>query len=90
MRQAHKEQLELANEINEAKTKITVGAEYRHHKSKDKIYKVIGLGFLEANDQLCVIYQAQYGENLTFIRPLTVWLENVEWDGEIVPRFSKI
>lgn len=90
MGRTHKEQLELRKEIEEAKTKITVGAQYHHHKSKDKVYKVIGLGFLEANDELCVIYQAQYGERLTFLRPLTVWLEEIEWEDKIVPRFTKI
>lgn len=90
MGRTQKEQLELAKEIEEAKTKITVGHEYWHYKSKDKIYRVIGLGFLEANDELCVIYQAQYGEKLIFLRPLTIWLENVEWEGKIVPRFNMI
>lgn len=50
----------------------------------------MGLGFLEATDELCVIYQAQYGEKLTFLRPLTIWLEKVEWEGKTVPRFTKI
>ena len=90
MGRTHKEQLELAKEIEKAKSKIEVGAEYWHHKSMDKVYRVIGLGFLEANDELCVIYQAQYGERLTFLRPLKVWLENVEWEGKTVPRFNKI
>ena len=90
MGRTRKEQLDLAKEIKEAESKITVGAEYWHHKSRDKIYKVTGLGFLEANDELCVIYRAQYGERLTFLRPLTIWLENVEWEGKMVPRFNKI
>lgn len=90
MGRTHKEQLVLLKEIEEAKTKITVGDKYWHHKSREKIYKVIGLGFLEANDELCVIYQAQYGEKLTFLRPLSIWLENVEWEGRVVPRFNKI
>ena len=90
MGRTHKEQLVLADEIKAAQQKVDVGAEYWHHKSRDKVYKVIGLGFLEANDELCVIYQAQYGEKLTFLRPLSVWLEDVEWQGEIVPRFNRI
>jgi hypothetical protein len=84
------EQSALTKEIESAKELITVGAKYRRHKSSDKIYRVTGLGFLESNDELCVIYQAQYGEHLTFLRPLTVWLEKVGWEGKIVPRFSKI
>lgn len=90
MGKIHKEQLELAKEIAQASSKITVGAKYWHHKSKDKIYTVTGLAFLEANDELCVIYRAEYGEQLTFLRPLPSWLESVEWEGKTVPRFTKI
>lgn len=90
MGRTHREQIELAKEIEDAKAKVTVGAQYWHYKGKDKVYEITGLGFLEANDELCVIYQAQYEEHLTFVRPLTVWLEQVEWEGKTVPRFTKI
>lgn len=90
MGKTHKEQLELARELNGAKTKVTIGAKYRHYKGADKIYEVVGLGFLEATDEICVIYQAQYEERLTFIRPLSIWLEQVEWKGKTIPRFTKI
>ncbi len=85
-----KEQPELKREIDDAKTKIRVGAQYWHYKGKDKAYEIVGLGFLGANDELCVIYVAQYGERLTFPRPLTVWLERVEREGKAVPRFTKL
>lgn len=90
MGRTHKEQISLTKEIEAAKAKVAIGAEYWHYKSKDKVYKVVDLGFLEASDELCVIYQAQYGEKLTFIRPLQSWLETVAWQGKIVPRFKKI
>ena len=90
MGKTHVEQLVLAKEIEEAKTKVIVGAEYWHYKSRDKVYEVVGLGFLEATDELCVIYRARYGERLTFLRPLSVWLESVEWEGKTVPRFNKM
>lgn len=90
MGRTHKEQLELKKEIEAAKSSVTVGAQYWHYKGRDKVYEVIGLGFLEANDELCVIYKAQYGERLIFLRPLRIWLDLVEWDGKTVPRFKKI
>lgn len=90
MATAHKPQPKLAQEIANAKSIITVGTQYWHYKSRDNVYNVIGLGFLESNEELCVIYQAQYGEKLTFIRPLNVWQESVEWQGKTVPRFNKI
>ena len=90
MGRTHTEQKLLARKIEAAKSKVTIGAKYRHHKSIDKEYTVVGFGFLEANEELCVIYQAEYGERLTFVRPLSVWLETVEWENKRVPRFSKI
>jgi len=90
MGKTYQEQLELAKKIEAAKTEVTIGAEYWHFKSRDKRYLVIGLGFLEATNELCVIFQSLYGERLTFLRPLYVWLETVEWEGKIVPRFSKL
>lgn len=89
MSKAHTDQTVLAEEIEEAKMKVTIGAEYWHYKDRAKVYRVLGLGFLEANDELCVIYQAQYGEQLTFLRPLTIWLEQVKREGKSVPRFTK-
>ena len=84
------EQEALEKQIEEAKAVVAVGALYVHHKSTEKIYKVLDIGIIEANDDLCVIYQAQYGKRLTFIRPVTSWLEQVEWNGQTVPRFSRV
>lgn len=86
----HKEQSVLAKEVEVAASKVTIGAQYRHHKSTDKVYEVLGFGFSEANDELCVIYRAQYDEQLIFLRPLTSWLEQVEWEGVVVSRFIKV
>lgn len=86
----HKERSVLNKELNSAKAKVTVGASYRHYKDPSKLYKVIDFGFLESNDELHVIYQAQYGESVIFLRPLTSWLEQVEWEGQTLLRFMKI
>ncbi|HEX4662074.1 MAG TPA: DUF1653 domain-containing protein [Candidatus Saccharimonadales bacterium] len=77
----------LIAELADAETKVTVGAMYKHYKKGD-IYSVNGLGILEASNEVAVIYQAQYGENLVFIRPLSNWLEKVEKDGAAQPRFQ--
>jgi hypothetical protein len=90
MGRTNEEQEFLEKEVEDAKTKVTVGADYWHYKSRDKVYKIIDLGFIEATDEICVIYKAQYGKRLTFIRPLSIWLKEVEWNGETVPRFTKL
>jgi hypothetical protein len=86
----HKPQDELTKVIEVAKTKVSIGSKYYHHKNNSNTYQIIDLGFLESNDELCVIYKALYGSQNTFIRPLSVWLEEVEWKGKTVPRFTKL
>lgn len=86
----HKSQAVITDEIKDAELRITVGAQYRHYKDPNKTYLVKGFGTLEADDSLCVIYEAEYGDYLTFIRPVREWLEEVEWQGKTLPRFKKV
>lgn len=90
MNEEHKSHDEILREIDEAKKKIELGATYVHYKGADKKYAVKEFAVIEATDELAVVYQSQYGEKLTFVRPVSVWLENVEWQGKTVPRFRKI
>ncbi len=84
------EQQLLKQELEQAEQHIEVGAQYRHYKAAHKIYKVLHLAFQEEDNELSVIYQAEYDERLIFIRPVLSWLEDVEWEGETVPRFSRL
>jgi len=86
----HKTHDQLLNEIEEAKKKVELGLTYVHYKDAKKLYKPIRFGTLEANDELCVIYEAQYGPGLTFIRPVKEWVESINWNGRLVKRFKKI
>lgn len=86
----HKPEDQLLKEIAEARKHIKVGATYQHYKSPEKLYKIEGFTTLEATDELCVIYKALYGPGFTFVRPVSIWLENVEWQGQNVPRFTSV
>jgi hypothetical protein len=90
MGKSHKEQLELKAELEQAQQQVEIGARYRHYKAASKIYIVLNLAFQEENNEICVIYQAEYEEHLTFIRPLASWIMTVEREGKTVPRFTKL
>jgi len=77
----------LGKRLGEAAQQVQVGAVYMHYKGKR--YQVTGLAIQEADDQVCVIYQALYGQQLTFTRPLSNWIQTVEQDGKQAPRFAK-
>lgn len=86
----HKSHEQLEKELAEAAKFIKSGTTYRHYKNPEKLYKVILLATQEADDELAVVYQAQYGPGLYFVRPVKEWLEQVEWQGKTVSRFTAV
>jgi hypothetical protein len=84
----NKSQQELKQAIDDAKRHVEIGGEYVHYKSPTMRYKVIDLAIHTDDTSVCVVYQALYDEGLTFVRPLTEWLDSVEVDGNTVRRFT--
>jgi hypothetical protein len=59
---------------------------YRHYKGKE--YLVLDVATHSETEELMVIYQPQYGESGLWVRPLKMFLEQVEVEGKSVPRFE--
>ena len=85
---AHKTQDELAAQLKKAAQQVKIGGFYTHYRAPDQTYRVLYLGFLEASDEPCVIYQALYGEKIIYARAVDRWLDQVEHNGQLVPRFQ--
>lgn len=83
-------QQKLLSNLKKAAIKVKVGGRYYHYKDQDKYYKVLNLAITEEDDSICVIYEAQYGEKLIFVRPLSSWLSKVEWDNKETDRFTLV
>ena len=59
---------------------------YKHYKGND--YQVIGeAGHTETEERL-VVYRALYGERGLWVRPLAMFVEKVEVNGVLQPRFA--
>ena len=61
---------------------------YRHFKGKE--YEVIGLAKHSETLEEMVVYRALYGEGGIWIRPASMWDEEVEKDGKKYKRFTFI
>lgn len=61
---------------------------YRHYKGKD--YRVIGIARHSESGEDLVVYQALYGEQGLWVRPLAMFCESVVLDGRELPRFAYI
>ncbi len=59
---------------------------YEHYKGN--IYQLVGVGFDSETLQEVVIYQAKYGNNDLWTRPIDEFLGSVEINGKIVSRFK--
>jgi cyclomaltodextrinase len=64
---------------------------YQHYKGGE--YLLLGVGRHTETLEEFVIYQALYdsaelGNQAIWIRPKNIFLETVEWNGQIVPRFK--
>ena len=61
---------------------------YQHYKGKQ--YEVLGIAKHSETTEELVVYKALYGEGELWVRPVEMFLENVEVDGQKVPRFKYI
>jgi hypothetical protein len=59
---------------------------YRHYSGKE--YEAIGVARHSETLEEMVVYKALYGEGAIWVRPLGMFLEEVEVDGRKIPRFT--
>ena len=81
----------MKDQQEQLKEKVPVGAIFRHYKGKD--YKILAVAKHADDYDYYVVYQGLYnseafGNFPIWVRPLKVFLETVEIDGEEMARFA--
>jgi hypothetical protein len=61
---------------------------YRHYK--DNEYIVIGVARHSETGEELVVYRPDYGDRDLWVRPKAMFLETVEFNGELIPRFEYV
>ena len=61
---------------------------YRHYKGGE--YEVVELCRHSETLNILVVYRALYGGHGLWVRPVEMWNETVEMDGQTVVRFSRM
>jgi hypothetical protein len=59
---------------------------YRHYKGQQ--YRVFGVVQHSESEETLVLYQALYGAFGVWVRPLSMFIEQVEIEGQLQPRFA--
>lgn len=81
---------EIEEEFKNAKKFVKVGGTYSHYKHPENLYTVIAIATQEATDKICVIYQANYGKEILFVRDLDSWIEKPLLNGKRIKRFKLV
>jgi len=86
----HISEQELLQKIAKAEELIDLGAKYCHYKSPEKYYTIIAVALNEATQEPAVVYKAEYGQGITWVRTLANFFEEVtKEDGTKVKRFTR-
>lgn len=66
--------------------KLVIGGIYRHFKGN--LYQAVEVARHSETLEEMAVYRALYGERGLWVRPLGMFLEEVEREGQSVPRFA--
>jgi hypothetical protein len=61
---------------------------YRYFKGRE--YEVIGVARHSETEELLVVYRPLYDQATLWVRPLSMYIEEVERDAIVQPRFSYV
>ena len=61
---------------------------YEHYKGRH--YQVFHVATHSETAEKLVVYQCLYGDYSMWVRPLAMFMESIELDGQVVPRFKLI
>ena len=61
---------------------------YRHYKGNE--YEVIDIARHSESEEEMVVYRKLYGDHSLWVRPLSMFQDNVLLDGRQMPRFEWI
>jgi len=64
--------------------------QYRHFKNKEKNYQVLGVARHSETGEDMVVYKKLYDDYSMFVRPYSMFIEEVEFNGKKVKRFEYI
>lgn len=59
---------------------------YEHYKGNK--YQVIDVATHSETEEKLVVYRPMYGDMALWVRPVDMFVESVEIDGKMVPRFK--
>ncbi len=76
----------ISSQHNPPKRPTIQPGKYQHYKGQ--FYQVLGVALHSEDESALVVYKPLYGEGGYWVRPYEMFVETVEKDGEVKPRFA--
>jgi hypothetical protein len=67
---------------------LAMKGKYMHYKGNE--YEVIGTAIHSETEEELVVYFSMKSPEQLWVRPLKMFIENIEFNGETIKRFKKI
>ncbi|MFN8439714.1 MAG: DUF1653 domain-containing protein [Caldilineaceae bacterium] len=65
--------------------KLPIPGRYRHYKGKE--YEVLDIARHSETEEEMVLYRTLYGDFSLWVRPVSMFVEDIEVNGVVQPRF---
>ena len=69
-------------------TPLVLPGRYRHYKGNE--YTVLGVARHSETLEELVVYRQEYGDHGLWVRPKQMFTEQVNVDGQMIPRFRRL
>jgi hypothetical protein len=79
---------QISDMLAAARAKVPPGTKWQHYRGNE--YVVAGAVVLEATNEISILYNSATHPDVSFVRPVSSWLEKIEWNGQTLPRFTEI
>jgi hypothetical protein len=79
---------QLIDMVAVATGKVAPGSKWQHFKGGECIVK--GIVLIEETNEPSVLYSSVSHPEVSFVRPLSTWLESIERNGQSQPRFVRL
>ncbi len=81
---------ELQQMISNANEQIKLGSRCYHYKDSGKFYTIVDFVIIQEIQEVGVIYEAEYMPGINFVRPISEFFDELEFEGEKRMRFTFI
>ena len=81
---------DAVNLLNDAASQVQVGGVYFSSYIPDDLYLVLTVAIDTNTLEEVVVYQALFGVNAIWVRPVSEWVQLVNVDGSVVPHYQLV